>query len=327
MATKSRIKYLKQQQSKKQDYLEKKKKTYLNKNLKEYPVNKETELLEFLYTILKEQSKNNVKSILSKRYVAVNGHLVTQFNYMIYKGDIVQISKEPFDKSIQPLKNTPVKKTPKINIIYEDDDFIVINKPHGLLTIESDNEKTETAYKQVLEYTSQQNKNNRCFQVHRIDKETSGLLIFTKSYNLKENLRKNWNTLVLERGYTAVVEGKMPKKQDTIISWLKETDTNLMYDSHTEGDGLKAITNYKVLKENQKYSLLSVTIETGRKNQIRVAMNDLNHPIIGDDKYGKPSNPIKRLGLHATTLVLKHPTKGTTLKFKANIPNEFNKLF
>jgi RluA family pseudouridine synthase len=327
MPTKARIKYLKERQHRADEYLEKKKKNYQLKNIKEYQVNKEIELLEFLYSVYKDESRNNVKSILSKRHVAVNGLPVTQYNYMLYRGDVVQVSKEQLEKINTKLPASRTPQKPKINIIYEDKDFIVINKPNGLLTIESDKEKTDTAYKLVLEYMSIKDKHARCFQVHRLDKETSGILLFTKSYELKEMLSKNWNTLVKERGYTCVVEGKMPKKSDTIVSWLKETDTHLMYDSRTEGDGIKAITHYQVLRENQKYSLLNVKIDTGRKNQIRVAMNTIGHPVVGDDKYGKPTNPLKRLGLHATTLVFKHPISKEIYSFKADIPSVFNKLF
>lgn len=325
MPNNARKKYIKEQIKRQAEIKEKKKKAYHNQNIKEYPVNKEIELLEFLYQIYRDQSRNNVKSILSKRHVAVNGLPVTQFNYKLYKGDIVQVSKEQFDKS-QVVKQETKKKV-NINIVYEDNDILVINKPNGLLTIESDHEKTDTAYKLVLEYMSQKDKHARCFQVHRLDKETSGLLLFTKSYELKELLTKNWNTLVKERGYVAVVEGKMPKKQDTIINWLKETDTHLMYDSKKHGEGLKAITNYQVIKESQKYSLLNITIETGRKNQIRVAMSEMGHPVVGDDKYGKPSDPLKRLGLHAQTLKFKHPITKEIMSFKADIPAVFKKLF
>ena len=325
MPNNARKKYIKEQIKKQAEYKEKKKKAYHNQNIKEYPVNKEIELLEFLYQIFRDQSRNNVKSILSKRHVAVNGLPVTQFNYMLYKGDIVQVSKEQFDRS-QVVKQETRKKV-NINIVYEDNDILVINKPNGLLTIESDHEKSDTAYKLVLEYMAQKDKHARCFQVHRLDKETSGLLLFTKSYELKELLSKNWNTLVKERGYVAVVEGKMPKKEDQIINWLKETDTHLMYNSNKNGDGLKAVTNYKVVKETLKYSLLNVTIETGRKNQIRVAMADLGHPVVGDDKYGTPSDPLKRLGLHAATLKFKHPITKEIMYFKAETPAIFKKLF
>lgn len=325
MPNNARKKYIKEQIKRQAEIKEKKRKAYHNQNIKEYPVNKEIELLEFLYQIYRDQSRNNVKSILSKRHVAVNGLPVTQFNYKLFKGDIVQVSKEQFDRS-QIVKQETKRKV-NINIVYEDNDILVINKPNGLLTIESDHEKSDTAYKLVLEYMSQKDKHARCFQVHRLDKETSGLLLFTKSYELKELLSKNWNTLVKERGYVAVVEGKMPKKDGTIINWLKETDTHLMYDSKKQGEGLKAITNYQVIKETQKYSLLNITIETGRKNQIRVAMSDLGNPVVGDDKYGKPSDPLKRLGLHASTLKFKHPITKEIMSFKADIPAVFKKLF
>lgn len=325
MPNNARKKYIKEQIKRQAEIKEKKKKAYHNQNIKEYPVNKEIELLEFLYQIYRDQSRNNVKSILSKRHVAVNGLPVTQFNYKLYKGDIVQVSKEQFDRS-QVVKQEAKRKV-NINIVYEDNDILIINKPNGLLTIESDHEKSDTAYKLVLEYMSQKDKNARCFQVHRLDKETSGLLLFTKSYELKELLTKNWNTLVKERGYVAVVEGKMPKKEGTIINWLKETDTHLMYDSKKQGEGLKAITNYQVIKETQKYSLLNITIETGRKNQIRVAMSEMGHPVVGDDKYGNPSDSLKRLGLHAQTLKFKHPITKENMSFKADIPAVFKKLF
>lgn len=325
MPNNARKKYIKEQIKRREEHLEKKKKAYHNQNIKEYSVKKEIELLEFLYQIYRDQSRNNVKSILSKRHVAVNGLPVTQFNYKLFKGDIVQVSKEQFDRG-QVVKQETKRKV-NINIVYEDNDILVINKPNGLLTIESDHEKSDTAYKLVLEYMSQKDKHARCFQVHRLDKETSGLLLFTKSYELKELLSKNWNTLVKERGYVAIVEGKMPKKEGTIVNWLKETETHIMYDSHKEGDGIKAITNYKVIKESPKYSLLNITIDTGRKNQIRVAMSDLGHPIVGDDKYGKPSDPLKRLGLHASTLKFKHPITKEIMSFKADIPAVFKKLF
>ena len=228
MPNNARKKYIKEQIKKQAEYKEKKKKAYHNQNIKEYPVNKEIELLEFLYQIFRDQSRNNVKSILSKRHVAVNGLPVTQFNYMLYKGDIVQVSKEQFDRT--EVKKVEKKPRVKINIVYEDNDILVINKPNGLLTIESDHEKTDTAYKLVLEYMSQKDKHARCFQVHRLDKETSGLLLFTKTYELKELLSKNWNTLVKERGYVAVVEGTQ-----LFDLYGEETETNTR---HHQGIGL-----------------------------------------------------------------------------------------
>lgn len=310
----------------KQEYLEKKKQKEFAASLKEYHVNKQITLLEYLYEILKNESRNNVKKILSSRCVLVNGLVVTQFNYELYNKDIVYISKRPVDKDLKLNKKNDNKPKFKLDIIYEDDEFIVINKPAGLLSIESDNDKTTTAYKEVLYYMQQKDKHARCFQVHRLDKLTSGVLLFTKNEELKNKLVKNWNNLVTVREYIAVVDGKLDKKQDTIIQYLEKDNYNLMYVTNDKAAS-KAITNYKVIKENDLYTMVDCFIETGKKNQIRVAFNSLNHPILGDDKYGDAKNPLKRLALHAKTLKIKHPIKNTYLTFKANYPKEFDKLF
>jgi RluA family pseudouridine synthase len=326
MSSKNQIKYLKKRNTIKQEVKEQKKKNYLIKNMKEYHVDKETELLNYLFSVLRDQSKNNVKALLSKKFIAVNGLCVTQYNYMLYKGDIVQLSKEPFEKTNIKTKKSE-QRLPKLDIVYEDDDFLVINKPSGLLSVESDKEKSDTAYKLVLEYMQKKDKFARVFQVHRIDKMTSGILMFTKSYELKEALMLNWNKLVLRREYIAIVEGILDNKKDKIVSYLKETSTHLMYDSKNPNDGLKAITYYEVLKENKDYSLLKVNIDSGRKNQIRVVMESLGHPIIGDDKYNSHLDPLKRLGLHASMLELKHPLTNKIYSFKAKIPSKFISFF
>ena len=148
-----------------------------------------------------------------------------------------------------------------------------------------------------------------------------------KNERYRDALQNNWNDVVKTREYIAIVEGNLEEKSGTIRSWLRETKTNLMYSSHKKGDGQEAITHYKVLKESKYYSLVEVHIDSGRKNQIRVAMNDLGHPIIGDNKYGESSNPLKRLGLHAEILKLKHPDSQKIMEFKAPIPSDFLKLF
>ena len=148
-----------------------------------------------------------------------------------------------------------------------------------------------------------------------------------KNVKIQKALQDNWNDIVLKRGYYAIVEGKMDAKEGTVKSYLKKNSQNMMYSSKKHGDGQLAITHYKVLKTNNEYSLLDVNIDTGRKNQIRVHMGDLGHFIIGDDKYGNPSNPIKRLGLHAYELSLIHPITKKKLKFVSSMPKEFSKLF
>lgn len=322
MKSTSRQKYLDKQKERHHEYIKNKKQEYQIKQIKEYPVKRECELLEFLLENVKGQSRNNIKSLLSHRLIAVDGTTITQFNYKLSKGDMVQISKTP----LSAVKDPKVKKNLS-NIIYEDDELIVINKPSGLLAIATDKEKTKTAYHQLTEYVHHQNIHNRIFVVHRIDKDTSGVLMVSKNEELKNKLQDNWNKLVIDRKYIAICEGIFEKKQGTVRQYLKETKTNIMYDSKNPNDGQEAITHYKVLKESTRYSLVEVHIDSGRKNQIRVAMNDLGHPIIGDNKYGNSTNPLNRLGLHAEILELKHPNKDKTMKFIATLPSEFNKLF
>ena len=285
-------------------------------NLKQYKVTKECELLEFLLETFKNQSRNSVKSLLSSHRVSVDGAPTSQFNFKLYPEDTVIIS------------NAPIRRKTRSNlpIIYEDDDIIVINKPSGLLSIASDNEKSSTAYRMLSDYVQQKDKHNRIFVVHRLDEDTSGVLMVAKNVKIQQALQNNWNDIVKKRGYYAIVEGEMEKKSDTIKSYLKKNSQNLMYCSKKAGDGQLAITHYKVIKSNGTYSLLDVNIDTGRKNQIRVHLGEKGHYIIGDDKYGKPANPIKRLGLHAYELDLIHPLTGKLMKFTSPMPKEFGIL-
>ena len=285
-------------------------------NLKQYKVTKECELLGFLLETFKNQSRNSVKSLLSSHRVSVDGAPTSQFNFKLYPEDTVIIS------------NAPIRRKTRSNlpIIYEDDDIIVINKPSGLLSIASDNEKSSTAYRMLSDYVQQKDKHNRIFVVHRLDEDTSGVLMVAKNVKIQQALQNNWNDIVKKRGYYAIVEGEMEKKSDTIKSYLKKNSQNLMYSSKKAGDGQLAITHYKVIKSNGTYSLLDVNIDTGRKNQIRVHLGEKGHYIIGDDKYGKPANPIKRLGLHAYELDLIHPFTGKLMKFTSPMPKEFGIL-
>ena len=285
------------------------------KNLKQFVVKQQCELLEFLLMTFKNQSRNSVKSLLGSHRVSIDGAPVTQFNFKLYPGDTVIISSSPIRKKTR--SNLP--------IIFEDNDFIVINKPSKLLSVPSDNEKGSTAFRMVNDYLQQKDKHNRAFIVHRLDEDTSGVLMFAKNDKMARALTDgdNWNNLVKKRGYFAIVEGTLDNKEGTIRSYLKKNSQNMMYSSKKKGDGQLAITNYKIIQENGQYSLADVDIKTGRKNQIRVHFGDLGHFIIGDDKYGEPSNPIKRLGLHAYELDIIHPFTGKLLKFKAPMPKEF----
>lgn len=285
-------------------------------DIKEYKVKRESELLTYLIEELKF-SRNNAKSLLSHHLIAIDGAPVSQFNFMIYPGDSLIISKNPIKK----------KEREKLPIIYEDEYIIALNKPFGLLSVASDKEKAITAYRLVMDYVQDKDRKNRIFVVHRLDKETSGVLIFAKSDELKEAFQNNWNDLVSKRGYYAIVEGNLNKKEDTITNYLKMNSLNLMYiASSKDPKAQKCITKYSVLKENKKYSLLDVNIFTGRKNQIRVTLGSLGHFVLGDDKYGEPANPINRLCLHAYELDIKNPLTDKVYKLKAPIPDDFNLL-
>ena len=302
--------------------MNKNKKRFPNKKVdknsyREFVVSHECELLDFLFETHPGQSKNSVKSLLTNHHVTIEGSPVSQYNLKLYKGDTVIIYKQPVRKVVRS----------KLPIIFEDDHIIVINKPSGLLSIASDNEKKSTAYRILSDYVQQKDKHNRVFVVHRLDEDTSGVLMIAKDKETQEKYQDNWNELVSKRGYYAIVDGILDKKQGTITSYLKKNAQNMMYSSKKPGDGQYSITHYKVIKEKEDYSLLDVNIDSGRKNQIRVHLGDIGHHVVGDDKYGNPTNPIKRLGLHAYELDIKDPYTGKVMKFKAPIPKEFDLFF
>ena len=286
-------------------------------SIKEFKVHEDCELLEFLLSKYPKLSRNAVKSLLSNHQVSVDGAPVSQYNLKLTKEDTVIVSKTRISK----------KTRANLPIIFENENFIVIDKPSGLLSVASDREKGRTAYRMVNDYVQQKDKHNRIFVVHRLDEDTSGVLMFAKNAHTKEVLQKNWNEIVVKRGYYAIVEGKLEKKSDTFVDYLKENALNLMYVTNDKKNGKKCTTSYKVMKENDKYSLLDINIDSGRKNQIRVQFGHRGHYVIGDDKYGQPSNPLKRLGLHAYNLVFKDPETGRVWDFKSPIPEVFTKLF
>lgn len=214
-------------------------------------------------------------------------------------------------------------KKDRLDIIYEDKEFIAVNKPAHMLTIATENEKINTLYHKVYEYLKKKNKNNKVFIVHRLDKDTSGIVVFAKNQSIKELLQSDWNKLAKTREYLAVVEGYVDPIKGTIKEYLKETKTLLTY-ATDDKSGKEAITNYEVLKRSSSFSSLKINIQTGRKNQIRVAMQNINHPIIGDKKYGSTKNPLRRVCLHASKLELIHPINQKLLCFESKIPKEFD---
>ncbi len=216
-------------------------------------------------------------------------------------------------------------KKKKLDIIYEDKNIIVVNKPAGLLTISTEKEKERTLYHEVSDYVKKSNPKAKVFIIHRLDKETSGIVVLAKNKNIKYIYQNNWDNLVVKRGYVAVVKGVLDKKEGIIKSYLKETKTLLVYSSSDKKNGKLAITNYTVIDENKNYSMLNINIKTGRKNQIRVHMKDINHPILGDMKYGK--DKASRLYLHANHLILINPKTKKEMEFISSVPKLFDNLF
>ena len=290
----------------------------------QYTVPRSDTLLEFL---LKKcnTSRNNVKSLLTRGQVLVNGSVVTRHDFALAKDDEVKLSKKPQRNALKE-RVTPTRTVRlPFPILLENDDFIAVEKPCGLLSVESDKEK-ECAYAYVLRYLQAKDKNARPFILHRIDKETSGVLLFAKNIKLHSMLKMKWNDLVETREYIALTEGTFAEKTGTVRSYLKENVNHVVY-STQDKTGQLAVTHYEVLKENTNFSLLRVRIDTGRKNQIRVHMQSLNHAVVGDDKYGTGKDPLKRLGLHASELSFRHPVSGETVTVRSSAPSVFYKLF
>lgn len=282
-----------------------------------YTVGEPTTLLPFLLASLKGKSRNNVKSLLSRRLVAVDGVPVSQFDTPLSPGQQVAILASSAPKA-DPLP---------FPILYEDEHLIVVNKPAKLLSVASDKEKVRTAYHMVTDYVKSRRVDDRIFVLHRLDRDTSGVLMFARDPETKELFQSKWNEIITRRGYLAVVEGAPKPDRDTIRSFLVETDTHLSF-SGAPGKGAKeAITSYQVVKAGNGYALLDISIETGRKNQIRVHMKEKGCPVAGDKQYGARTNPIGRLCLHANELSFTHPATGEPVTFRAKMPRDFNRVF
>lgn len=283
-----------------------------------FMVEENNELMKFLLEKMPSKSRNNIKSLLKNRQVLVDGVFISQFDHPLTKGQEVMISETRIsDKDMKGIK-----------VVYEDEFVIAIEKESGILTIATDKERDKTAYNMVKKYIKAKNPLEKLFIVHRLDRDTSGVMIFAKTEEMQQILQTNWQDMVLKRTYVAVVEGKVEKNSDTIVSYLKENSAFVTFSSDTQIEGSKkAITHYKVLRRSRGYSLVDAEIETGRKNQIRVHMQGLGHSIVGDRKYGASTNPLGRLGLHARSIEFKHPKTGKILSFETGIPSKFTRMF
>ncbi len=291
-----------------------------------------TELMPFLLSKLGGMTRTSVKQLLSQRRVTVNAGIQTRHDTPLKPGDMVNI--------LQGRGNVELRH-PKLRIIYEDDALIVVEKKNGLLTVPYNPKSSEMTVLSILkDYVKKQSRKANVYVVHRLDRETSGVLVFAKSPELQEYMRTYWRQLVSKRTYVALVEGRLEKKEGTITSWLTEDQQTMMvYSSQTDNGGQKAITHYKVVKESavpsveqdlvDEYSLVELNLETGRTNQIRVHMQSIGHPVVGDRKYGNgnESSPVDRLCLHAKVLEFIHPMTERKIRFEAAAPKEMLRMF
>lgn len=276
------------------------------------------EMLSYLLSTHPHQGRNATKAMLARGQVSVGGVTVTAYNHPLQPGDTVEIRKGKPPEAV---------RFAGLAILHEDADVIVIRKEAGLLSVGTEEEKELTAYRQLSDYVKRTDPRQRIYVLHRLDRDTSGVMMFARSERVQKFMQEHWKDVVTERVYTALVEGQVRKSEGVVESWLKENAAMKMYASSVPGDGQHAVTRYRWLRSGNGFSLLEIRLETGRKNQIRVHMQDIGHPIVGDKKYGAKTKPIGRLGLHASVLAFKHPTSGEPMRFEADLPKVFLSVF
>ena len=273
--------------------------------------------MDFLMKKLDGISRTKVKHILANKVVSVDGERTTQFDFALQPGMVVEIGKPTAKERFH---------NPKLEIVYEDKYLLVINKKEGLLT-NSPTKEQETAQSILNQYFIATQQRCRAHTIHRLDRDTSGLMLFAKDKKVALMFEEDWKNTVYDRRYVAVVSGEMEERDGKVASWLKDNKAFVTYSSKTDNGGKYAETFYEVLISNRRYSLVELRLETGRKNQIRVHMQDIGHPVVGDPKYGNGDNSLGRLCLHAYKLCFRHPVKGTDLEFETPFPAVFEKPF
>lgn len=272
----------------------------------EFTVNEDGELLKCVREQLVGTPTGKTKSYLEHRQISVEGVVTTRYDYPVKKGQTVRIA---LNAAARP-KRSPMP------VVYEDEYLLAVNKPSGLLCVASDADSENTAFRLLKDAGIYP-----IYVVHRLDKDTSGVLLFAKTAQLRQQLQENWGN-VIRREYLAVCEGVFKEKRGRCDTVLAETSTHRVYSAENV-QGKRAVTNFEVIKENRRYSMVRVLIETGRKNQIRAHMRELRHPVVGDKKYGARTNPLKRLGLHAAVLEIPHPVTGEALAIRAPADHGF----
>lgn len=275
-------------------------------------------LLAYVMKSLHGISRTKAKAILSGGGIRVNGQFTTQHDQPLRVGMRVDISKR---------KPRAVLQSQFVRLVYEDRHLLVIDKQPGILSM--GNEHQVFCVKTVLDdYLQKSHSKCTAHVVHRLDRDTSGLMVYAKTIEAQQILEEHWHEIVSDRRYIAVVSGRMEQKSGAVESWLKDNKAFVTYSSHVPGDGKYALTHFKVLRLTDKHSLVELRLETGRKNQIRVHMHDLGHPVCGDVKYGGAAdNPCHRLCLHAFRLHFRHPITGEPLRFDTPTPQAFKDIF
>ena len=275
-------------------------------------------LKAFILSAWPDLSGNRVNGLLHRGQVKLRGEVTTQFDAPVNEGDAVAIN---FTRPYTVLRH------PRLQLVYEDEYVVVVNKGYGLLSVSRGAAKPETtAYNIVKNYLKECDSRQKVFIVHRLDRDTSGLMMFAKTPEAKEAMQHNWNNIVLERKYVAVVEGNVENDEGVIRSYLGETSAHEVFSTQDPQQGKLAVTRYKVLARGQGRSLVEYSLDTGRKNQIRVHSRELGHPIVGDRRYGASQSPIGRLCLHARTLRFVHPQSRNDMNFQLPVPAKFLKL-
>ncbi len=280
-------------------------------------VKEKNTLLPFLFQTMNEQSKSSVKAMLGHGQISVNGKVTTQFDMPLEPNDQVGISFE---------RGKVAFNHPQLSIIWEDESLIVIRKKEGLLSVANDREKERTALHLLSNYVKKTDSRNKIFMLHRLDKDTSGLMLFAKTRGVQDKLQSGWNRMVTEQSYLAVIEGRPDKDTDLLTSSFQLEEAPLRNVIVAEGDGNEAIARYKTIRGNEEYTLLEISLESGRSNRIRMQLGQIGHPVVGDKRNGSETNPADRLMLHACKLSFIHPETGTEMCFETPAPSSFMSL-
>ena len=284
---------------------------------KSFEVTEEMPLLEYLLATVGE-SRSKVKATLQGRGIKVNGKCVTQFDFLLKPGMKVAVS--------QTKRNQAAFKSRYVKIVYEDRWIVVVEKNVGILSMAAGHSTLNV--KSVLDdYFHKSRQKCRAHVVHRLDRDTSGLMVYAKDMETEQILEHNWHDIVYDRRYVAVVSGEMEQDNGTIANWLKDNKAYVTYSSPVDNGGKYAVTHFFTLDRTTDYSLVEYKLETGRKNQIRVHSADMGHPVCGDVKYGDGNDPLHRLCLHAFLLCFTHPVTHERMEFETPIPTQFRQLF